>query len=1132
MTVGTPQHTVPIDLPLDGARSLFLVVDDGGDGYSCDWADWIEPRLIGPQGEKPLTDLKWKSARADWGSVRVGRNANGGPLRVAGQPLEDGIGAHAHSVIEYELPEGYTRFTARGGLDNGGTDQGGQTSVRFFVYTQKPPARYLANSTSASDRTPETAVENLDVHPRLEATLFAAEPMLLSPSNIDIDHRGRVWVCEVINYRGHNGERPEGDRILILEDTDGDGQADTEKVFYQGRDIDSPHGVCVLGKHVIVSAGSQVLCFTDEDGDDRPDKKEVWFSGISGVQHDHGIHAFVFGPDGKLYFNFGNEGKQLKDAQGQPITDLAGNVVAEHRQPYQQGMVFRCNPDLTQLETLGWNFRNNWMVTVDSFGSIWQSDNDDDGNRGVRINYVMEFGNYGYRDEITGAGWNTERIGMAAEIPLRHWHLNDPGVVPNLLQTGGGSPTGITVYEGDALLESLHGQLIHCDAGPSVTRAYVVHDQGAGYGAEIVNLLEGKRDPWFRPSDVKVAPDGSLIVADWYDPGVGGHRMEDLIRGRLFRITRPGGGDKYEQPTFDFSSAEGAVEALRNPNYAVRYLAWQALHEMGPNAEAALQSLRESEQPFLRARALWLLGKIPGRGMHYVEVAAADADPRIRMLALRLARQLDDVDQVEIASRLAHDPSPGVRRECAIALRHSPDPRAATIWATLAAQHDGHDRWYLEALGIAADRQWDSFLATWLTQTPDAIQTPAGRDIIWRSRAAQTPKLLQRILANPGVAVDELPRYLRALDFLQGETRDEAVTELAFDFPWPDDERGALVRNAVLARLNPDQLRSNPKRQRQIGAALDAMRGTRQFIDLVQRFRLQDRYDEIVALAIAKPDQAEGIEAVRMLLAQGQRPRLKEALEQRPAEDQLRIVEVLGRSSDNRAVDLLRDVMLDADRAAELRRAAVHGLAQVRAGAEYLVARAENEGVPVDLTQAVAADLHQVPWDDLRNRANLLFPLAPAKDNQPLPSIRDLARGQGETEAGRKVFLESGTCAKCHVVRGEGKAVGPELSEIGDKLSREALFESILYPSAGISHSFETYTVELTDGNVVSGILVSQTDEAIEIKNNEGVVRRFAPSDVEHLTRQPVSLMPADLHQALTEQDLVNLVEYLRTLKK
>ena len=161
--------------------------------------------------------------------------------------------------------------------------------------------------------------------------------MLTNPSNIDIDHRGRVWVCEVLNYRKRN--RVAGDRILILEDTDGDGQADTTQVFYQGSDIDSPHGICVIGtpsgrgNQVIVSAGDRVVVFTDVDGDDRADQQENLFTGISGVQHDHGIHAVVYGPDSRLYFNFGNRAGQLMDKTGQPVVDSAGNQVASHRQP-------------------------------------------------------------------------------------------------------------------------------------------------------------------------------------------------------------------------------------------------------------------------------------------------------------------------------------------------------------------------------------------------------------------------------------------------------------------------------------------------------------------------------------------------------------------------------------------------------------------------------------------------------------------------------------------------------------------------------------------------------------------------------------------------------------------------------
>ena len=96
--------------------------------------------------------------------------------------------------------------------------------------------------------------------------------------------------------------------------------------------------------------------------------------------------------------------RQIQDKHGENIVDLAGNIVAANRNPYQEGMIFRCNLDGSDFETLGWNFRNNWELAVDSYGTIWQSDNDDDGNRSVRINFVMEFGNYGYKDERTGAG--------------------------------------------------------------------------------------------------------------------------------------------------------------------------------------------------------------------------------------------------------------------------------------------------------------------------------------------------------------------------------------------------------------------------------------------------------------------------------------------------------------------------------------------------------------------------------------------------------------------------------------------------------------------------------------------------------------------------------------------------------
>ncbi len=456
---------------------------------------------------------------------------------------------------------------------------------------------------------PGNALRGLTVAEGLEVHAMATEPMLKNPTNIDVDERGRIWVTEAYNYRPSINGNPVnalGDRIMILEDNDGDGKTDTAKVFYQGSEMNAPLGICVLGNKVIVSQSPYIWVFYDDDGDDKADRKEILFSGIGGEQHDHGAHAFTFGPDGKLYFNLGNEGHTLKDKNGKDVLDQDGDVIGPKK--YKQGMVFRCDPGGSHVECLGNNFRNPYEVAVDSYGTLWQSDNDDDGNRGVRINYVMQYGNYGYTDEMTGAGWRTNRTNIEDSIPLQHWHLNDPGEVPNLLQTFAGSPTGMVIYEGSLLPAQFHDQMIHCDAGPNVVRSYPVKKNGAGYTAEVVNILKGEKDQWFRPADVCVAPDGSLIIADWYDPGVGGHAAGDQVRGRIYRVAPP--GSKYSIPKQDYTSAAGAVAALQNPNLATRYHAWTVLQQMGANAVPELEKVwKYSEDQRMRARALWALVK-------------------------------------------------------------------------------------------------------------------------------------------------------------------------------------------------------------------------------------------------------------------------------------------------------------------------------------------------------------------------------------------------------------------------------------------------------------------------------------------------------------------------------------------
>ncbi|MBA3313647.1 MAG: NPCBM/NEW2 domain-containing protein [Planctomycetota bacterium] len=1135
VTSSTPSHAVDVKADITGATSLYLVVTDGGDSFACDWADWIEPKLVGPKGEKKLMDLKWKSATSDWGKPHVGRNANGDQMRVAGQNV-NGIGTHANSVIEYELPQGFTTFVAKGGLDEGGTNQSGgeTTSVRFAVFTEKPTI--TGGRSDNASRELVDALAGIDVADDLEMTLFAGEPELKNPTSIDIDHRGRVWACEVVNYRQFRNTdspvREAGDRILILEDTDHDAKADKTTVFYQGRDIDSAHGICVLGNKAIVSAGANVFVFTDANGDDQADTKELLFTGIGGTQHDHGIHAFAFGPDGRLYFNFGNEGHQLKDKHGKIVVDLAGNEVKADGKPYRQGMVFRCDLDGSNVETLGWNFRNNWEVAVDSFGTMWQSDNDDDGNRGVRINYVMEYGNYGYQDEMTGAGWQTPRTNMEAEIPLRHWHLNDPGVVPNVLQTGAGAPTGILVYEGDLLPERFRNAMIHADAGPNVVRAYPVGKDGAGYTATIENIAEGARDKWFRPSDVCVAPDGSLFIADWYDPGVGGHRMEDIERGRVFRVAPKGNAAKYVTPEADISSPEAAAKALTNPNLEIRYLAWTALQQAGEKAEPALKMLWQGDDPRTRARAIWLLGRLDGKGESYARQAISDENEDVRVTGLRLARQLslkDKLELVPIIRELVEDDSPLVRRECAIALRQVDASSAAPLWTELIIRHDGKDRWYLEALGIAAEGRWDAFLSAWLKAVGEKWNTPAGRDIVWRSRSQQTPALLAKILLDPSVPESELPRYLRAFDFQPADAAQPVLIELAFGTQ-ASDPRSQLIAAEALARVKNVDLH-DPSKRKTLDALLENARGTKRFVELIEQFNLQDRDNDLVAIAMERPADEVGVAAIQSLLRRDRKEPIQKVLSGDQREQAAKLAEAIGNSAVGGSVGLLLPIIRDAKADSEVRRKAVMGLAKTRNGTERLIELAKNDQLDDSLKPAAAAALHAVTDAQLRATANELFPPPPGKD-KPLPPISELAKRKGDANAGRLVYVDVGTCVKCHQFKGVGQNVGPDLSEIGDKLSREAFYESILYPSAGISHNYETYAAITNDGNVVTGLLVSKTPEEITLRASDAINRTFKMADIEEIAKQEVSLMPADLQKVLDEQQLIDLVEFLTTLKK
>ncbi len=991
---------------------------------------------------------------------------------------------------------------------------------------EAPPPVDFTTLSEEQQRLPENALASMTAAEGLEVQLFAAEPQLTNPTNMAIDSRGRIWICEANNYRlpynpKFNG-RPEGDRILILEDKDGDGHADETKVFYQGPEVNAALGIAVLGKRVIVSHSPNIYVFYDDDGDDRPDRRDTLFTGINGPDDDHGAHAVIFGPDGRYYFNFGNVGYQLKDKTGEPVPDQFGRPIRTQGDPYWQGMAFRFDPDSNFVEVLAHNFRNNFELTVDAFGTVWQTDNDDDGNRACRVNYVMEGGNFGYRDEMTGAGWQERRVGMHPEIPKRHWHLNDPGVVPNLLQTGAGSPAGIAFYSGDLLPETFRHQMIHCEALDGTVRAYPVVRQGAGYSATIRNLLESI-DPWFRPSDVTVAPDGSVFVADWYDAGVGGNKMEDIQRGRIYRLAPP--KTAYRMPKLDLERPAGAAAALLNPNMDVQYQAWTRLRQMGAAAEGALLDLWEGEDTPARARALWLLARIPGKTSSYIEAALRDPQPDIRILGLRVARQLDAGRLPAYVGQLVNDPDAAVRREAALALRAMDATEAAPLWAELAAGYDGSDRWYLEALGIASDRFPDRCFEAWLDKVGDDWKRPAGREIVWRIRARAAVALLTSMIADTTVSTVDLPRYFRAYHFKQSPEKDQLIASLVGS----DHPLAGRINTYALGQISAAYVTQNAAFRKKVRSILPSIQGSPEWLTAIRNLQLKEQAPQLLEVFLESDDANLANESATLLFDFGGRPLIARHFAGLDDQAKKALLARLGRIQHPEAVAFLASLLADTGQPFPLQSQLVESLGNTWDGQHLLFDKLKKGELLGDLKNTAALKLMNC-WDpEIRQAAPDYLTAARAKGGV-LPPVHELVSMKGNVASGQEIFAQH--CENCHQVNGKGTDFGPDLSAIGDKLAKEALFNSILYPSAGINYGYEGYVLRLNDGSLLNGIITSRTDEQVTLKMTGGISQSIDRNKVIQIEAMDQSLMTANLQAVMSARELVNLVEYLTTLRK
>lgn len=359
-----------------------------------------------------------------------------------------------------------------------------------------------------------------------------------------------------------------------------------------------------------------------------------------------------------------------------------------------------------------------------------------------------------------------------------------------------------------------------------------------------------------------------------------------------------------------------------------------------------------------------------------------------------------------------------------------------------------------------------------------------------------------------------------------------------FDVPASAAETSALQKAkdsrivSTLMRLSNVDLSDKPAAKAALLRYLDEHKGTEKYLEIVEKFQLAETKDELLKLALDNSDSTLGVDAVRLLVKFDARDLLAKTLAGKDDIQTAKLVNALRLLGEPQTNGLLEPLVADSQRGASVRTGAVAALGKNLAGQQFLLGLVEKGTLPADLKFAAANVLLGSADEAIKTRAAKHLTLPATADSQPLPPVAMLARQTGDVARGQQVFATVGTCVKCHKVKGEGKDVGPDLSEIGSKLSKEALYVSILDPSAGINFNYETYTLLLEDGTVLSGILVSQTDDEVQIKTAEAITKKFARDEISGMKKQTVSLMPQDLQKVLTAQNLVDVVEYLTTLKK
>ncbi len=943
---------------------------------------------------------------------------------------------------------------------------------------------------------PEEAARSMTVPPGFKVTLFAGEPDVVQPIAMAIDDRGRLWVAEAYSYPRRVPDSQARDRILIFEDTDGNGHFDRRKVFADHLNLVS--GLEVGFGGAWVGAAPHLLFIPDRDGDDRPDgPPQVLLDGWG--QHDthETLNSFVWGLDGWLY---GCHGVFTHSRVGKPGTTDA------LRTPINAG-IWRYHPVRHIFEVFAHGTSNPWGIDFDARGQMIIT-----ACVIPHLYHIIQGGRYERQAGHHFDEYTYDDIKTIADH--RHYLGANPHGGNGRSDTAGGghAHSGAMIYLGGAWPAQYDGSLFMNNIHGARINRDILTASGSGYiGSHAPDFLLAN-DVWSQIVSLKYGPDGSVFMIDWYDKNQCHHievASHDRTNGRVFKVsfgeTKPGQLDLSKQDNRTLVS----MQSVPNEWYARH--ARRILQERGPSLEAGkLLTELSSKTPIRAADRLRILltrhavGGLDGRAE--IERMLADSDPIIRAWTIQLTVEREP-PAAPILARFAElartDPSPVVRLYLASALQRLPLNERWEILAGLVGHpEDAEDHnlplmyWY----GAEPLAALDASRALRLASTS---RIPRIQEFIARRIGSMgTPESTALLVEELGSADSSARRSALLIGMEEGL---RGRRQVGMPAAWPK----------VFAGLVAD---ADPRvRRRATGLGLT-------FGDPAARASLRQ------VLTDAKADLAQRREALVALLAVKDAP-LAATLHGLVRDPELGGPAIRGLSAydDAATPDLL--IKAYPSLASSQRRDALNTLAVRKNWARSLLAAVKAGRLPRgDLTADLVRQLRNLKdaelnteigrvWGAVRettgDRARMIAQYKAMLTSKPSRAV--------EPSVGRAVFAR--VCQQCHTLFGVGGQVGPDLTG-SNRADLDYLLSNVLDPSAIIGNDYLAHVIGMTDGRVLTGLIRAEDKSTITLVTaNETIT--LPKNEVEERRSSEQSMMADDLLKPLSEHEVRSLVSYL-----